>query len=387
MTGSLIIYTAILDELVSLTHDNGQVFTTKAINGTATLGPFDLPDGNGAMLAIGSNQQYRGVLWLSVKNPVNGSASFAIDTFPFRYPPVPDRQSVLGLGMHFRGGIVIDSPTYGKMPWWPSALSWLDASERQLVYTAMRVVGDTHCLIEVPCGYALYNEPGQFYDSVRFPALDWTGDLTPLSNLVDEVIQEGFLFDITMSCPVAQSQQIVQLVMNALTDEQLKYGFVVPGYDDVFYGWSNADIIKWAQLARAIKPFCYLGIQFNAGHIPLGGGPDDYKIGGPMDGYDIILGSIPSGTPTPGGTWQIIGRCVNPYIWPPDEPADADSHPPPFYLVDSPRGPRFFCAFETGYPYNWVRVDMSNQSAIDTAITTIQNEAAYFKSMGCHYIG
>jgi hypothetical protein len=306
--------------------------------------------------------------------------------------PLPAREEVLSVGMHFRGGIIIESSTYGNMPWWPAALSWLDSNERQLVYSAMRAAGDTHCLIEIPSGAPLYNEPNQFYSPSLFPALDWTNGFTAMSpllgELVDEVIQEGFLFDITMSEPAPISQQIVQLVMNSLTSEQLQYGFVVPGYDDVFYGWTNTDIIKWASLARAIKPQAYLGIQFNMGHIPLGGGPADYAVNGPMDGYDVILGSLPSlPWSVANNNWQIIGRCVQPYIWPADEPQDYDSHPPPFYLTPNSRGNRFFCAFETGYPYNWVRVDMSSEPAINAAINAIEAETKYFQSMGCQFVG
>jgi hypothetical protein len=305
---------------------------------------------------------------------------------------IPTREEVLGMKMHFRGGIIIESSTYGKMPWWPSALSWLNRQDRQLVYTEMRAAGDTHALIEIPSGSPLYNEPNQFYDNVRFPALDWTSNFTEmspqLSELVDEVIQEGFLFDITMSVPAAQSQQIVQLVMKALSVEQLQYGFVVPGYDDVFYGWTNTDIIKWASLARAIKSQAYLGIQFNIGHIPLGGGPADYAVNGPMNGYDVILGSLPSlPWSVANNNWQIIGRCVQPYIWPPDEPQDYDSHPPPFYLTQNSRGIRTFVAFETGYPYNWVRVNMNDQNAINATIAAINTETEYFRSMGCDFFG
>ena len=391
MIGKLILFTANPIASITLTSDSGPSVSGTAVNGTVEL-DFDFPDGIGNTLTI-DKLSYRGVLWISIKNPVNGSASFAVDTFPFKtpFPAVPTREEVLGIGMHFRGGIVIDSPTYGKMPWWPSALAWLSSQERQLVYQAMRAAGDTHVIIDIPDGVPLYNESGQFYDNVRFGPIDWTNGLTALdpqlSNLVDEVIEEGFKFYMTLDDRVDVSTKLIQLVMETLSFEQLKYGVVIPGYDGVFYGWTNEQIIHWAALARALKPSCYLGIQFNEAHIPLGGGPADYSFGGPMDEFDLISGSLPSLPWTvPGNSWQIMGRCVHPYIWPSDEPADADSHPPPFYLVDSPRGPRYFCAFETSYPYNWVRVDMSNSDAINAAIAAIQKEEVYFKSMGCEYV-
>jgi hypothetical protein len=391
--GKLILFTANPAASVVLISDSGPSVSGTSVNGTVEL-DFDFPDGIGNTLII-DNVTYRGVLWISKLNPVNGSASFAVDTFPFRhsFPAVPTREEVLGIGMHFRGGIVIDSVEFGKMPWWPPALCWCNSDTRQLVYQAMRAAGDTHVIIDIPDGVPLYNEAGQFYDPIRFGALDWTNGLTTfdsrLSDLVDEVIGEGFKFYMTLDDRMDVSYKLVQMVTETLTDEQLKYGVIVPGFDGVFYGWPlPSDITNWATLAREAKPQAYLGIQFNLAHIPVGGGPADYESGGPMDGFDLISGSFPSLPWTvPGNSWQIMSRCVHPYIRPADEPADADGISPPFFLVDSPRGVRFFCAFETSYPYNWVRVDMNNQIAINNAILEMDKERIYFKSMGCHFVG
>ena len=322
-------------------------------------------------------------MWLSVINPVNQSASFAVDTFPFDYPQTPARSDVLGIHMHFRGGIIVNSPLYGKMPWWPSALSWLSYSDRQLVYEQMRLVGDTHALIEIPNGLPLYNEAGQFYSPDKFIAMDWTDNETlmspQLSQLVDEVIQEGFKYIIAMDERVDHSTKIVQLVMNALSDEQLAFGVVIPGYDGVFYGWTPAQISNWAAVARSIRPNCYLGIEFNIGHIPLGNAISDYEPSGGMKDYDLILGEFPSPV-TGDAVWQILGRCIRPYNRPPQQVGDPN---PPFYLIDSVRGVRYFCAFETSYPYLWVRTDMTNQAAINTSLIAIANETAAFESLGC----
>jgi hypothetical protein len=395
VTGNLILYftdSSLNNKVIILTHDNGEVFSGTVVNQTVTLGPFDLPNGNGASLNIGGVTLH-GVLWIDKVNPVNGSASFAVDTFPsFKkpFPSVPTREEVLGIGMRFRGGIVVNSAEFGKMPWWPSALSWLNSNDRRLVYEQMRAAGDTHALIEIPNGLPLYNEGGQFYSPDKFSALDWTNNETALdsrfSDLVDEVIGEGFRFLIAMDERVDHSTKIVQLAMEALTDEQLSYGLTVPGYDGVFYGWSPTQITNWAKVARAIKPQAYLGLQFNPGHIPLGNGPNDYTYDGAMAGYDMISGTFNSWySKNPGDdVLQILGRCIRPYNRPPYQVGDPN---PPFYLIDSPRGKRSFCAFETSYPYYWVRVDMNNQTAIDTMIKDIDNETVTLKQLGCHFTG
>ena len=301
---------------------------------------------------------------------------------------IPTREGVLGIGIHFRGGLIVNSPTYGKMPWWPPALAWLMQEDRQLVYEQLHIAGDTHCIIEVPNGYPLYDEGNQFYSPTpdKFPALDWTNNETVLdqkfSDLVNEVIEQGFKYIIAMDERVDHSMKIVQLVMNSLTETQLKYGVVIPGYDSVFYGWQPSAIIEWASTARAIKPNCYLGIEFNTGHIPLGNGPADYELSGSMKDYDLILGEFPS-PPVGDAVWQIVGRCVKPYNRPPEQIGDNN---PPFYLIDNIRGPRYFCAFETNYPYNWVRLDMNNQTAIDNMIEAIENERASFKQLGCRFV-
>jgi hypothetical protein len=94
MTGSLVIYTKNPSAQVVFGHDSGWSATAQAVNGVATIGPFDLPDGNGATLTI-DGTAYRGVLWISKVNPVNGSASFAVDTFPSFKRPVAIPRSPL----------------------------------------------------------------------------------------------------------------------------------------------------------------------------------------------------------------------------------------------------------------------------------------------------
>lgn len=303
--------------------------------------------------------------------------------------PIPTRNQVLNIKMHFRGGIIVNCVQFGKMPWWPSALSWCNADTRQQVYNQMRIAGDTHCIVEVPNGLPLYDESDQFYSPDKFPALDWTNNETQLDaqfiNLIDEVINEGFFCLIAMDERQDHSSVIVKLVMKSLSDYQLAFCVTMPGYDGVFYGWPPNQISDWAYHARQIKPNCNLVMEFNTAHIPLGNGPVAYLPGGSMQDFDGILGeflSPPSGTDT---TWQILDRCIRPYNRPSDQPI-SDDHRPPFYLVDSQRGTRVFVAFETDYPYLWVRTNMNDLGATQTAINNIESEGAYLAGCGCTLI-
>ncbi len=307
------------------------------------------------------------------------------------FPPIPTRAEVLGVNMHFRGGLIVPSSTYGKIPWWPSALSWLsNYQDRMNVYQTCR--SDTHVIIEVPNGYPLYNEGGQFYSPDKFGALDWTNGMTKLdsrfSDLVDEVIEQGFKYIIEMDEQVDNSLKVMQLVLETLTDKQLAYGFIMPGYDGVFDpGWPIESIMNWAARARSMRPNCYLGLEHTVGHIPLGEGGADYQPGGRMKDFDIVMGEFNTTLQGQCGdeVWQVLGRMIK-YKRPPDQPAK-DDPTPPFYLVDCARGPRFYCAWETDNPYHWVRIDPNDAISVRAVTGLINAEHDYLAMCGCQYIG
>jgi hypothetical protein len=341
-------------------------------------------------------------------------ASFWADDFKILKPFIPNppsREEVLSGSMHFRGGLVIQSPTnpaWSKMPWWPSALSWLDYDTRQAVYEQMREAGDTHAIIHVPTGDPLYGAPfPNFYRIDNgFGALDWSDHLNKLDHrfidLVEEVISEGFKFIIFMNEYRYASDIIIELVMEAFKEDGRgleKYGFILPGYDGVFYGEGNGwvgDAIKdWAAIARRVIPDCYLGIEHNFFHIPIGGATADYAPGGYMDGFDVVLGEFPTcdprPIPSPPGTptdqdsdaiWQVLGRMIKPYHAPPEQTTDLN---PPFYLVDSPRGARYYWFFETWEPYHWVRC--TTDAEIEEHRRIIENERSYAQELGARFIG
>lgn len=314
----------------------------------------------------------------------------------FHPPFTPTRAGALGVNVSFMGGLIIDSPTYGLMPWFDAALAWCDPVTRSLVYAAKKAAKDTHCVLEIPNGYPLYDEWGQFYSPEKFPALDWTNGETKLGpeflNLVREIIAHGFYVDIAMDERQDHSLKIVPLVAQALKDSKLTpFGFVRPGWDSVFYGWPVEAIMEWGRSARAINPDILLGLEFTPGHIPFGEGGDDYLPGGRMDDFDVVLGEFNSFTPGNGSAggqvWQVVGRMVEPYTRPADQPQSSDRYPPPFYLVDSPRGPRSFCFYETDDPYGWVRIDPNNSEQVQGTIAFINAMRQYARGLGCQYTG
>ncbi len=318
---------------------------------------------------------------------------------------------MLSVNQHFRGGLLVHSPTYGLMPWWPSVLSMCDDVTRQLAYEEMRKAGDTHAIIHVQSGPVGRDPHGKnFYANPdKFHTYDWTFGFTTmdpmLSFLVDEVISHGFKFVITMDEIEANSLKTVPLVMHALSPEQLAFGIVIPGYDGVFSkssSWPPASIEQWGMTARSIRPDAYLGIEHGPGYIPVGGGPADWQANGRMRDYDVVFGEFPTVSPSPvyreqepddsenntacNEVWQTLQRMQRGYKRPPEQPAHVDPTTT-FYLVDSARGPRSYCAWETWEPYQWVRVNMNDPNAIAAEQRLIEAERQYFKSVGCQFIG
>jgi len=328
-------------------------------------------------------------------------------------PHAPNRDTILSLKCAFQG-LTVNTIQFGQLPWWET-IAWLDWYEdRKRAYDAKRINGDTHAIVDIS---GWYNEPGQPYNNPAF-AHDYTNNLYLFRERVIEVINNGY-WPLIMLAGDGQSvndnpaykqyndtngwtyghQWLMQnftRIHSYLSDLD-KYIIYCPGYDGVFYGWSPEQVVAFGQLFRSVSPSGYLALEFNTGHIPVGEGGADYKPGGRMQDYDLILGEFfgwigeyklsdygnpkfINGRPNYKGNqiWQIVARMVSPYHWPSDEPNDADSHPPPFYLpFNNPRGPFYFCAFEYDV-YRWVR---SRVSAV-----AIQEEREYFKKLGCKLV-
>ncbi len=330
--------------------------------------------------------------------PFSGSWELQAEELKQLLPPDFSRARALGMNTSFMGGLVIPTRQYGLAPWWDSALSWMDnPADRADIYAAKHANGETHALIEIPNGKPLYDENDQFYSPDKFGPRDWTNGETLLDqnfdNLIKEVLQNNFAFHIAMDEVQANSMRIGPLVAQRLKDLGLtKDGFVMPGYDGVFYGWLPADIAKWGANMRATNNDILLGLEHQPGKLPLGEGsiPPDYQPGGRMKDFDINLAEVNSFGPTVGPcddtTWQIVGRCIHPYNRPADEPSGDDERPP-FVLVDSERGPRYFCYFESADPFYWVRTNPGDSGAVKAAQDRINYMRAYARNLGCLYTG
>lgn len=423
MSKELWIYPDPLDASCSLLADNQTNII--GVRGTSPAGrqgvvfviPDNVPNGNGATLTITATGKtpikQRGIPAWGELVPLTpkGEAVFWSDDFrlldSFKRQP-PTRMEVLGIKTPFLGGIVVESPSYGKMPLWPAALSLLDYQTRKIWYKVMRDEGWTHQVIHIPNPGPSGGGGRNFYDNPMFPKPDWTNGMTVLdsrfTNLVYEVISEGFNVVISMDERYEYSIHIIRMVMSILDSYAIKFCITQPGYDGIFYddgevskGWEphTVKIPEWATIAREYYPDCYLAFQHQKGKIPLGQGPGDYRIGGLMDGYDTILSMYPSlvnrpqaGTQDANQTWQVAGRLLGTsYVRPWEQQPDDDPNPP-FYLFDSPRGPRVDIAYETDdYPYRWVQTDMNNDAAIKSNQNDIIRTRGYMKSIGYNFTG
>lgn len=316
------------------------------------------------------------------------------DLFPVAppFPPPPTRTEMLN--MHITGqGMTVVTQQYGTLPWWEAALTYLNPADRATIYAAKHAStawpgGDTHGIIAVPSGRALYDEPGQPYSADRFPPMDWTNGHTKMDPqfdaLVIEMIQNGFhpmiFLDETYATSIATLPIVIDALQHSPQGDLTRYVLIGPGWDGVFYGWepSKTVIPGWASLARSTCPNCYLFIEHNVGHIPLGEGPSDWCPTCLMKDFDLLLSEFWDGI-FDDTVWQIGGRTIGmvskggTYIRPPDQPAGDDTNPP-FYLAPGTyRGPFLACAFEFGM-YGWVR---SNSTAEQQA-----SWRQYFKNIG-----
>jgi hypothetical protein len=303
-------------------------------------------------------------------------------------PPTPLRQSVLAV--HITGqGLTVNTAQFGTLPWWEAALTYLSPADRAAVYAAKHAstawpAGDTHAIIAVPSGRALYDEPNQPYSADRFPPLDWTTGGTLMipafNDLVKETIDNGFIPMIFLDETMDTSFKTLPVVLNALQHspygDLTPYVMILPGWDGVFYGWepSHTVIPQWAANARSVCPFCVLGIEHNVGHIPVGEGPSDWTPVGLMRDYDILFSEFFDGV-FDDTVWQIAGRTIRPYIRPADQPAGDDPNPP-YYMQGSklfPNEKQPACFFEFAM-YGWVRGSSSAASIVQWR--------QYFKNLG-----
>lgn len=301
-------------------------------------------------------------------------------------PPPPTRSQVLN--MHITGqGLIVNTQQFGTLPWWEAALTYLNSADRATVYAAKHAStawsgGDTHAIIAVPSGRALYDEPDQPYSADRFPPLDWTNSGTKMSPqfaaLVFELIQNKFIPMIFLDETFDTSNKTLPVVIDALQHsaygDLTPYVIIGPGWDGVFYGWEPSHVVipAWAAAGRAKCPKCYFFIEHNVGHIPLGEGPSDWTPTGLMKDFDLLLSEFWDGV-FDDSVWQIAGRTIRPYHRPAEQPTTDDPNPPFYLEPGSPRGPFLACAFEFAM-YGFVRSKSTPAQ--------VQSWRQYFKDRG-----
>lgn len=311
-------------------------------------------------------------------------------------PSPPTRDQALAIRTSGMQGLTVHTDQFGDLPWFEAALSSLNATDRQAVYAVKHAAGDTHCLIDISWNYA---EPGQPYGSGNLvPPRDMTGDLSSFRDLVEEIIRAGFIPVVFLAGdgqsnpnggyndPVGWTRgyQWLYMAMGRITtipsewQPLLPYIVFVPGFDGVFYGWDPYQVAAFGSRFRTICPICYLAIEHNIGHIPVGGGPADYGFNGPMSTYDAILSEFDPYNLHQDSTWQIAGRLLGPrWRRPGDMPAGDDPAPPWYLAPGTPRGPYVTVAFEYD-TYFWVR----------NRVTTAQvgQHRQYLKSLGYQWV-
>lgn len=318
--------------------------------------------------------------------PVNGAyedpqPGIELEPSAIPFPSAPSRETICQSTLSFQG-LDILTPTFGLLHWF-EVLSWsLPQLDRMAIYLAKHDAGDTAAIVDLS---AQYCGPTYCYP---VPGRDWSRDLYRFRARICEIIRAGFpniwlfLAGDGMSNPaggyndpvgwtygfewlmdhLAEVITSLQPLPGALlgSDDAIdltKYILFCPGYDAVFYGWTDADqrVAEFGRYFRTLLPDGYLAIEHDIGHIPIGNGPSDWAPGGAMQNFDVVFSEFDN-QPTPDNDsyWQVAARLLGPaYIRPADQPPDDDPPPAPFYLLHpTPRGPVYAHALEYwAYPF------------------------------------
>lgn len=310
---------------------------------------------------------------------------------PPPFPPVPTREQVCGvINRSMNTCPYTMTKQYGLLPLFDPVIACLDLLEdRQASYASKHAMGDRHCIIEFFSSVeSLYDEPDNPYQAI--PTWNCEADPARFLALLEEIILAGFIplvvydGDNGDNAPYGSANALRQLPILAGILRSSKHRSLTQDvlcgrlWDGVFYGSSAENIKKFGTAFRAEMPEGYLCIEHQPGKIPSGDGEADWHPGGNMEGYDALLSEINFNNyyGPDDGLWQVAGRTIRPYHRPPEQQGDPN---PPFYLVDSPRGPRYACCFEWEGTYFRVR-----------GKSTIEDEAerrAYIVALGYTYTG
>jgi hypothetical protein len=303
-------------------------------------------------------------------------------------PPIPTRSEVCSIQTSLQG-MTYETKQYGPFPAWFYAK--LTPEDRAAARRTHKEAGDTHIHISIS---AAYDKEGTLWPKELREGYDFTQDLDGFRAILTEVICDGLFVDVPLAGdglgvgpgyndPIGKTYGHGWLVANlerillALKGggdkpDLTKYVIFRPGWDAVFYGWGGSEngnmsmepgldeqqtrVKQFGEQFRKILPDGYLAIEHTPGNIPVGLGPSDWETGGIMSTYDTLMGEF--ATVHQDSFWQVLGRCIDPYNRPPDQPPNDDPNPPKYLPgQSSSRGPYFYVAFEptTGGVYEWCR--------------------------------
>lgn len=309
-------------------------------------------------------------------------------------PPLPPtRDRVCAVRCEFQGLRILNQNWFE-----PQIADYPAAADRLQVYAAKRAMGDTHVNISL--------------DMTGLAGLPWR------KALIKEAITSGGMAGVVLMCMgdghgqpntdagalghdwlMANFAAIYQYMKQG--DDLTPWIVFVPGYDGVVPDWQPPSLVdNFAFLARSVIDAGgtgYLGLELSAGYCVWAG--DEFNNWATAAGqcFDVILQefNIDFAAPNPppanwdgltndqkapwSQTWQMVGRMVNPYIRPADQPDSEDPDPPFILATGTPRGPYYYIAWEY-LTYQWVRVQ---------AVTAARVAAGrqYLKALGCAYVG
>lgn len=319
-------------------------------------------------------------------------------------PPHPTRDQVCALQTSL-AGLTYTTTQFGSIPAWFYA--GLSDDDRAAARATHQAAGDTHIPISIS---AAYRETGTLWPAALREGYDYTQDLAGFRAVLTPVIADGLFVDLPLAGdgmgngpgyndPVGRTYgyqwlmdnlpSIVEALKGDGTQPDLTpYILFRPGWDACFYGWSIPGEVpdqqpdrvrKFGELFRRLLPNGYLAIEHTPGNIPCGEGGADYAPGGLMRAFDTILSEF--GTVHADSCWQVVGRMVEHYVRPPDQPAGDDPHPPWYLAPGTPRGPYFYVAFEPtfGGVYQWCRGQCT--------LADVNAVRAYLRGLGCSLTG
>lgn len=317
---------------------------------------------------------------VSVVNPVlrheDGSpVSVALESAVAPFPDPPSREEACRVRVGFQG-MYATTQQFGTFPVFGPETTTLNDADLDAYVDQMVAGGFTHLEIAVSWQYreADYSYP--------VPGRDLSHDLPELRRRILRMIRRGNgrVKGILVLCagdglsnpertyndPQGWTYGYEWLMENF----QRLYNGVIPadeqgpnldawviwgaGYDGCdAYGWQEPQRCRdwWTKARGIIGPQGRLSHEWSSGHGSLGDGVQTYQA----EGLHVDTWLQEWGTIHSDDTWQIAARELGPaYRRPPDQPSGDDPHPPWDAHGDTPRGPRFFVAYEmdTG---PWVR--------------------------------